>query len=296
MTLTFPAPPGVDSDSCIWTGADFRSGDWRTRVLSYEIGASGWTDDLTRFHEETAGADHYIDIASRERAVEALLAHLRSDSPLIMDVGCSSGLLLSLLRDRIPGARLIGADYVRGPLEGLSGQLSEIPLLQFDLAKCPLQDSFLDAVVALNVLEHIEDDLSAMRHLYRLLKPGGIAVIEVPAGPGLYDLYDQELMHFRRYRMSQLLRNLRSAGFVISEASHLGFFLYPLFALVKLKNKAMGNVPVARRQKVVAKSIQRFRNAASLRMLMRLEARLRRLIYYPFGIRCVVTCLKPEHR
>ena len=50
------------------------------------------------------------------------------------------------------------------------------------------------------MLEHVEDDQAAIRQVYRILQPGGVAVIEVPAGPDLYDIYDRQLMHHRRYR------------------------------------------------------------------------------------------------
>jgi len=112
----------------------------------------------------------------------------------------------------MPHAQLIGSDYVRGPLEEVARRLPDVPLLQFDLVKCPLPDASVDVVVLLNVLEHIEDDVGAVRQLARILKPGGAVVIEVPAGPHLYDVYDKVLMHYRRYRLSGLKRLLRAAG------------------------------------------------------------------------------------
>ncbi len=292
MMITFPCPPESSAGSCTWTGEIFRSGSWCSRILSYRTGSSGWTDNLTTFHEETAGSDHYIDVASRENAFVSLKKHLHTEAPLIMDVGCSSGLLLALLKERLPSAQLIGADYIRGPLEAISQQFPDIPLLQFDLASCPLQDNFLDAVVALNVLEHIEDDAAAIRHIHRMLKPQGVAVIEVPAGPALFDLYDQELMHYRRYRMSKLLNVVRQAGFKIVDSSHLGFFLYPAFAAVKLKNRFLKNVAVDQRKAVVAGNIQKFRQSPAMTTLLRIEAALRPVVTFPFGIRCLVVCTK----
>jgi SAM-dependent methyltransferase len=63
-------------------------------------------------------------------------------------------------------------------------------LLHFDLRHCPLPDGSFDGVILLNVLEHIKEDAAALRQIARILKPGGIAAIEVPAGRGLYDIYD----------------------------------------------------------------------------------------------------------
>ena len=171
--------------------------------------------------------------------------------------------------------------------------MQNVPLLHFDLLKCPCPDESFDALVLLNVLEHIEDDLGAARQALRILKPGGVAVIEVPAGPGLYDVYDQELMHFRRYKMAGLLDTLRTAGFEILDRSHLGFFLFPGFWLVKKRNRRYLNASPEIKRGIVRRNISRYRSSPLMHYIMRTESKLRKVIYYPFGIRCLVTCRKP---
>ena len=69
--LVFPAPEGT-TEVPVWDGRVFRIGEHETAVLAYEVGQSGWTDELTTFHEETAGDDHYIDRASRRHAAGEL--------------------------------------------------------------------------------------------------------------------------------------------------------------------------------------------------------------------------------
>lgn len=61
-----------------------------------------------------------------------------------------------------------------------------------------------DTVVALNVIEHIEDDGLAIRNCKRLLRPGGRLVVLVPAYQGLYNQLDIELAHFRRYTKKKI--------------------------------------------------------------------------------------------
>lgn len=264
-----------------------------TSILAYRTGGSGWTDELTSFHEDTAGSSHYIDIASRENAARSLQRHLRSPGPVIMDIGCSSGLLLELLRRRLPDATLVGADYVRGPLESLAARMPGVPLLQFDLVSCPLPECSVDAVVALNVLEHIEDDTRALGQIRRILRLGGIAVIEVPAGPNLYDLYDKELLHFRRYSMPELLMKVRKSGLEIVSRSHLGFFLYAPFAVVKKRNQRRSQIGQRKQKEIVASNIQILKDSRVMHAIMSIEQSLRPLVYYPFGIRCVITCRRP---
>jgi SAM-dependent methyltransferase len=290
--LNFPSPPGC-SEAPVWTANGFRIGGKLFPILSYDVGPIAWNDELTETHEKLAGDEHYIDRASREHAAEELKRWVTDPDSRIMDIGCSSGLFLRLLRERFPGRAIVGADCILGPLERLSKIIPDIPLLQFDLLKCPWPDRSFDGLVLLNVLEHIEHDVDAVRQVYRILKPGGVAVIEVPAGPRLYDVYDRELMHFRRYRMGDLLKTLRTAGFEVAAKSHLGFFLFPGFWFVKKKNRKFLNAEPELRREVLRQSIRGYRGSALMHAIMRLESKLRRFIYYPLGIRCLVTCRKP---
>jgi SAM-dependent methyltransferase len=70
-----------------------------------------------------------------------------------------------------------------------------------------------DAVFALNVVEHIFDDKLAVSNSYKLLKPGGSLVILVPAYQWLYNDFDKELEHYRRYTRKKLESLCETAGF-----------------------------------------------------------------------------------
>ena len=89
------------------------------------------------------------------------------------------------------------------------------PLLQFDLTQCSLPDSCIDVLIMLNVLEHIEDHEKALSQARRILKPNGLLILEVPAGPHLYDVYDKFLHHFRRYTQTNLTSLVHKVGFLI---------------------------------------------------------------------------------
>ncbi len=118
-------------------------------ILCYGAGPVAWSDELTEVHEEVAGDDHYIDRASRHQrsAVAALAARVRRHHH-----GCRLLFFLpEVLRRRFPDCLIVGADCVPGPLERLSTNMPDIPLLQFDLTTCPLPDQRFDALVLLNV-------------------------------------------------------------------------------------------------------------------------------------------------
>jgi SAM-dependent methyltransferase len=264
-------------------------------VLDYASSDSGWSDGLTLFHEDIAGAGtHPIDVASRRRARAALKRYVQSepDKTVLLEAGCSSGFLLQELTQDWPDSLIIGSDYIAGPLRRLASRLPTLPLLRFDLVECPLPPASIDAVLLLNVLEHIERDDLAVAQISRILKPGGTAVVEVPAGPGLFDSYDRFLQHFRRYRARDVASLLQAAGLEVIEQSHLGFFVYPAFALVKRRNKRWLAAPEATQRQVVEREIRKTGQGSLLKWAMAVEELFVPFIKYPIGIRCCVVARK----
>ena len=287
--------PADKSKAAEWDNGAFYCDGGRVRVLAYQVSPSGWTDQLTRLHEQTGGSDHFIDLASRNYAcaeVERCITHSPST---VLEIGCSSGFLLRDLLARLPEHRVFGADYTHETLEHLGKQLPNVPLLQFDLTQCPLPDAFVDVAVLLNVLEHIDDHDAAVAHLLRIIRPGGAVVIEVPAGPSLYDVYDRVLMHQRRYAIAELTELLTRHGFTVERRSHLGFFLYLPFYLTKRLNQFRYPASATLdEEQLVARMIKATRNTSTiLNLVMKVEEILRPLVYFPFGVRCLVTGRKP---
>lgn len=291
-SFAWPPPPGSGAKP-VWNGVSFSWDDQTSRVLAYDTEVSHWSDSLTSLHEIEAGHDHPIDRASRRLAVTSM-RRLAVDAPIILDAGCSSGFVLEDLQRALPRARLIGADYLRGPLEGLAQRMPHIPILQFDLRKCPLPDACLDGVTSLNVLEHIDDHQAALTEIHRMLKPGGLAHIEVPAGPALYDIYDEQLMHHRRYQLAGLVSLARQTGFEIELATHLGCFVYPAFWWVKRRNRRKLKLPLEEKTRLVITQIRATRANPLLAVLLRLETALGGHLSYPWGIRCVCRLRKPR--
>lgn len=174
MTLPFELPVLAGySTPPKWDGRNFVFGDQCTPVLEYSENFTGWSDDLTALHEEVTGDSHPIDLASRHDAVEQVKKFIPSPQSVIMEIGCSSGFLIRDLVKFFPKAVILGADVVKEPLYRLTRDLPGIPLIRFDLLQCPLPEQSVDVLVMLNVLEHIEDDMGALRKAFNLLKPGG---------------------------------------------------------------------------------------------------------------------------
>jgi SAM-dependent methyltransferase len=289
LPFSLPAPAGSDFGP-EWNGREFVLGDVRSPVLEYSENFAGWSDDLTALHEEAAGDNHPVDVASRRNAIAEVRKAIHDTKPVIMEIGCSSGFLISELVASFPDACVIGADVVKDPLYRLAKRLPGVPLIRFDLLQCPLPAQSVDVLIMLNVLEHIEDDVGAMRQAFQLLKPGGVLIAEVPAGKALYDSYDEELQHFRRYASSELTDKLSAVGFAVCRKSHLGFILFPAFAAVKLMNKrasARKHVTVVREQAASTAS------NGLVRVAMEIESRWLSRFHLPFGIRALATARRP---
>ena len=278
-----PIPSGYTAKP-IWVGGGFYIGKLQVPLLEYSENFSGWSDELTALHEESIGYSHPIDMASRHDAINQAVIALKGGGKVLMEIGCSSGFLIRELVDFFPDCIIIGADVVREPLYRLAKSMPNVPLIRFDLLQNPLPDTCLDVLVMLNVLEHIDDDCLALKNAYSLLKPGGSLILEVPAGPYLYDSYDAQLHHFRRYSSSGLRQKLEAAGFSVQRMSHLGFLLFPAFAIVKLINK-IGFLP----KSTVQSRAMKTSNSKLLSIIMKIESRISKFLSYPYGIRVLVT-------
>jgi SAM-dependent methyltransferase len=285
----YPCPGGYLGRP-IWDGTQFLIGDSRHRILEYSENFAGWSDNLTALHEESAGDNHPIDVASRLDAISQVEKCNVDGDSIIMEIGCSSGFLIRDLVECFPRSTVIGADVVKEPLYKLAQSLPTVPLLRFDLLKCPLPNDCVDILIMLNVLEHIENDLGALKKAFDLLKPGGILIIEVPAGSSLYDDYDAHLQHFRRYSAEDLINKLKIAGFSIARQSHLGAILFPAFAVVKYLNKLF---PEKNTRSVVRERSSKTGSSTLVEWVMKFESKYLSKLKLPFGIRVLASAQKP---
>lgn len=99
-----------------------------------------------------------------------------------------------------------------------------------------------DAILSVNVLEHIQDDEGALRQLYAKLKPGGLLSLYHPAGPALYGQLDKLVNHYRRYDREEMLRKVMNAGFAIEECEYVDSLGYFVMLVYKLLGIGDGNV------------------------------------------------------
>lgn len=150
--------------------------------------------------------------------------------PTVADLGCGCGAMLQQLRGRYdvvgvdpsPQARDFCAR--RGITVAVGGLPNDLPLPG---------DSF-DAVLLLDVLEHLDDDDASVRSAARLLKPGGILVCTSPAYQWLWSRWDEVHHHRRRYTLDEFRRLFVVAGLEVELASYANTALFPLAAMARV--------------------------------------------------------------
>ena len=147
-----------------------------------------------------------------------------------------------------------------------------------------------DLVLMLDVLEHIEDELGALGSLRRLLKPGGHAILTVPALQSLWSVHDVVNQHYRRYDKMGLQRLIEDSGLAVLELRY--FFIWPL-GLMYLRKLLVGTKQRARKSYTVIvppAPVNRLFAGIS-----RTEQRLMRLgVHWPLGSSLLAVVERPH--
>jgi len=190
--------------------------------------------------------------------VEDICRRVTDRRPRILDVGCGTGANLLMLskygdaegvdvsEDALAFCRERGLGNVKlGAAEDL-----------------PYDDGTFDLVTALDVVEHLDDDLAGLREMRRVLRPGGRVLLFVPTFMFLWGLQDDVSNHRRRYRMPELQRVLEQAGFEVERTTYANItFFMPILAMRKLmrmtgiKAESENNINVSALNGVLARML-----------------------------------------
>ena len=169
-----------------------------------------------------------------ERTLTPLAARLKADAGgrvlRILDLGCGPGNTLHRL---MPWGDVFGADF---SLDALAFARTKGIRRVFsgDSMAVPLASASIDCVVALDMLEHVEDDRAALDEIRRILRPNGAFLLAVPAFMALWRHHDEMYGHFRRYTRAELQRRVRDAGLVIDDTSFFKCaFFVPLWLMAR---------------------------------------------------------------
>lgn len=231
--------------------------------------------------------DRYWWFVSRRELVLDIVRRLSlPHDPVIVDVGCGTGATAAAL-SKIGSVVCVDVsplalDYCRQ--RGLGN------LLEARAEYLPLEPGSADIVVALDILEHLEDDSAALKEILRVLKPGGRIVATVPACRILWSEHDVALAHKRRYTAGQLSQKMRQAGFRVDTLSYVLFLLFPLAFLQRIFCRKPVSSDAAQAQ------VPDFGSVVNklLIKLQRAETAVMRHIPLPWGVSVVCVARKPE--
>jgi len=166
----------------------------------------------------------------RNRIITKMISRHVSRSSHILEVGCGTGFVSQYLKKK--GYHIDCADIFPQALRFCRLREAGDNYFQYNLSERIFIEEY-DGICAFDILEHIDDDESAIRNIHDALKPGGRVVITVPAGKNLWSAIDQFTEHKRRYSYSELKAKLQNNGFTIIKLSYFMTFLYPFILLFR---------------------------------------------------------------
>jgi SAM-dependent methyltransferase len=213
-----------------------------------------------------------------------------------LDMGCGTGLNLDHLAQY---GQAVGTDYYEEALQfcRIRGHNS---LCKADAAELPFTDGSFGIITALDVVEHLDDDVVALKELCRVMRPGGYAVISVPAFQWLWTYWDDILGHRRRYTTRTLRQAVEASGLKVVKLSYSNTLtLIPAVAVRILKTLLHKSSEVRQGNEGMKEPETDFMPVPSwvnslLIAYYRLEARVLQRYNLPFGLS--VVCVARRER
>ena len=200
---------------------------------------------------------------------------LNKKTAKILDIGSSSGTNLRMLQD-------LGFKNYHGFDANLLSQkfCQDKKLGQViigDICNSNLESGAYDLIIATDVLEHILDDEKAISEIYRLLKPGGIALITVPCFMMLWSDHDKMLMHKRRYKLAEISQKITAQNLKICESYYFNFLLFLPILLFRKITKLL-KIKLRSENKVNSPAINKI-----LKIIFTLDVKISKKLKSPFG-------------
>jgi ubiquinone/menaquinone biosynthesis C-methylase UbiE len=162
-------------------------------------------------------------VGPRHELREKLLLDLfRSGSPgpRVLNAGAGTGSFSLRLAEN--GFDVTSVDASSAAVEVLRRRVPG-EVAQADVTTLPFADAAFDAAVLGEVLEHVEDDRGALEEVARVLRPGGVLAVSVPADPKRFGPSDRWAGHVRRYSRQELLSACEAGGFTVERCRAWGF-------------------------------------------------------------------------
>jgi len=210
----------------------------------------------------------------------------------ILDIGCGTGETLSFLKNTYPKTKLYGVDILGSAVKFTKSRgLKNI--YKTSANKLPFKDNYFDAVLFLDVLEHIKDDDKAIKEAKRVLKKKGVIIITAPGLKFIWSDHDTKQGHYRRYTRRDVKRLAINNKLIPVCVGYFNFFFCLPISVIRLLSKIKIFKNLSDYDRGINYDIA---NATSANKLLKFifvnEIRLLRYIRYPIGVSVVAKLVK----
>lgn len=195
----------------------------------------------TNFHQNTKSQNKIVNLNNftYKLILNTLEKYIKSNEN-ILDIGCGAGTLALYCASK--GSNVLGIDISPKAIKEAQQSAKNMSMnnLKFEVRKFPEEypNKKFDMIICTEVIEHLEDDERALKIIYKLLKPNGIAIISTPSknAPlyrlGLANKFDNRVGHLRRYNLEDLIKISKKSGFkVVTNYKQEGIVRNSLFIL-----------------------------------------------------------------
>jgi 2-polyprenyl-3-methyl-5-hydroxy-6-metoxy-1,4-benzoquinol methylase len=180
---------------------------------------------------------HWWFVTRKEIVLDTIDQYLNKTVDIrVLDIGCGSGLMLNALENIGQTFGMdMSDDAINFSKEIFSGKVEK----GFLPNQVPYEKNFFHLITALDVIEHIDQDVESLKAIRSHLVPEGKAVITVPAYMFLWSKFDEMNEHKRRYTLLELNAKLLQAGFTIEKISYYNTLLFPAVFVVRMLNNIL---------------------------------------------------------
>ncbi len=175
-----------------------------------------------------------------ESFLSPIIQNLRSkiQNPTILDVGCGTGANIEML------SHFGNAEGVDVSDDALDFCRRKGLKVQKGLAETlPYEDEAFDLTTALDVIEHLDDDVAGLKEMYRVTRSGGYSLFFVPAFMWLWGVQDDISNHRIRYTRKQIVERIEKAGYTVERATYANWTFFPPILAGRVFMKLTGIKP-----------------------------------------------------
>ena len=181
-----------------------------------------------------AAEDRHWWYRGRRKVIERVISDLRLPARArILDAGCGSG------RNMVEFARhgtVTGIELSQTSVQLARGRESG-EVIEGSVLEMPFEADSFDLAASLDVIEHLQDDVAALRELRRVVAPGGTLLVTVPAYQWLWSGHDEINHHFRRYTRRSLQRAGEAAGWQQARTTYFNSLLLPAAIMLRVLDR-----------------------------------------------------------